>query len=435
LKDKGNKCLAEYVKDQTYCGDKHKDIKSKSYGFCVDDATTDLEACALMELIEEHEFKKFHVDVTAWLHFKGVVMARAQAESLYKASRETLAKVSNPKDRRVNKNQVNQWKHYVQRFKVIDESVDHELEIAIWREAIELAATKDASARNELDKLAAALVKHKAERDAKKKLYHQAVQRYTTASAKLKEAKKTVSLLLKEKKSIEVELEELHVLYKKASEQEEHYEESCDGYENKLKELILKRERKPVGAMKPGYEIHFWNSKVADKSITNHNNNNNWRKYEAFNFETTETEKMFVLPDMQLASNHQFRNALRPKIGQPNWDGQFFLMKVVGVFVAPEDDTYTFSTDSDDGSYLYFGQHALDHGRAVVNNGGAHGMRHAKGHMKMFKGMEQQFVLTFWQHIGGAGLKLNIRNSKGQIVNKPMHYESGQQRWYEVDKS
>merc|ERR1711988_845157 len=77
LKDKGNKCLAEYVKDQTYCGDKHKDIKSKSYGFCVDDATTDLEACALMELIEEHEFKKFHVDVTAWLHFKGVVMARA----------------------------------------------------------------------------------------------------------------------------------------------------------------------------------------------------------------------------------------------------------------------------------------------------------------------------------------------------------------------
>merc|ERR1711988_1149909 len=164
-------------------------IKSKSYGFCVDDATTDLEACALMDLIEEHEFKKFHVDVTAWLHFKGVVMARAQAESLYKASRETLAKVSNPKDRRVNKNQVNQWKHYVQRFKVIDESVDHELEIAIWREAIELAATKDASARNELDKLAAALVKHKSERDAKKKLYHQAVQRYTTASAKLKEAK------------------------------------------------------------------------------------------------------------------------------------------------------------------------------------------------------------------------------------------------------
>merc|ERR1712054_267745 len=103
----------------------------------------------------------------------------------------------------------------------------------------------------------------------------------------------------------------------------------------------------------------------------------------------------------QLSSNHQFRNALRPKIGQPNWDGQFFLMKVVGVFVAPEDDTYTFSTDSDDGSYLYFGQHALDHGRAVVNNGGAHGMRHAKG----------------------------------QIVNKPMHYDSGQQRWYEVDKS
>merc|ERR1711912_181458 len=365
LKDKGNKCLAEYVKDQTYCGDKHKNIKSKSYGFCVDDATTDLEACALMDLIEEHKFEKFHVDVTAWLTFKGVVMARAQAESLYKASRETLAKVSNPKDRRVNKNQVNQWKHYVQRFKVIDESVDHELEIAIWREA-------------------------------KRKLYHQAVQRYTTASAKLKEAKKTVSLLLKEKKSIEVELEELHVLYKKASEQEDHYEESCDGYENKLKELILKRERKPVGAMKPGYEIHFWNSKEADKSITNHNNNNNWRKYEAFNFETTETEKMFVLPDMQLASNHQFRNALRPKIGQPNWDGQFFLMKVVGVFVAPEDDTYTFSTDSDDGSYLYFGQHALDHGRAVVNNGGAHGMRHAKGHMKMFKGMEQQFVLTFW---------------------------------------
>jgi exonuclease VII small subunit len=156
-----------------------------------------------MELIEEHKFEKFHVDTTAWLTFKGVVMARAQAESLYKAARETLKKVENPKYHRPNRNKIDQWKHYVKTFKLIDDSVNHELEIAIWREAIELAATKDASARNELDKLAEELRKHKAEKEAKKKLYDAAVKRYNTASTKLKAAKEAVAKLLKAKKDLE----------------------------------------------------------------------------------------------------------------------------------------------------------------------------------------------------------------------------------------
>jgi len=196
----------------------------------------------------------------------------------------------------------------------------------------------------------------------------------------------------------------------------------------------LKRERKPVGKMHKGYEVHFWNSKNANLGISNANVRQNWNKYEAFDFEKTESEKMFVLKDLNFGHRGQMQNAMRGPIGNKHWDGQFFLLKVVGVFVAPEDDTYTWTTDSDDGSYLYFGQHALAHNKAAVNNGGAHGMRHAKGSLKMFKGMEQQFVLTFWQHIGGAGLKLNIRDSTGKVVNAPNHFESGQQRWYEHEE-
>merc|ERR1711988_1368192 len=124
--------------------------------------------------------------------FKGVVIRRAEAESLYKASRETLKKVSNPQDKSA------QWKHYVKTFKVLDESVNHELEIAIWREAIELDASKDASARNELDKLAVALAKHKKEKEAKKKLWDLAIARYNAASKKLRISKETVAKLLKQ---------------------------------------------------------------------------------------------------------------------------------------------------------------------------------------------------------------------------------------------
>jgi len=213
-----------------------------------------------MDLIEEHKFEKFHVDTTAWLTFKGVVMARAQAESLYKASRETLKKVKNPKFQRPNENKIEQWKHYVETFKLIDESVNHELDIAVWREAIELDASKDASARNELDKLAEALKKHKAEKAAKKKLYDAAVKRYNTASTKLKEAKAAVAKLLKAKKDLESKIEEQEELYKDAKKKQGASEQDLELYENELKKLILQRERKPVGAMKPGYEVYYWSA-------------------------------------------------------------------------------------------------------------------------------------------------------------------------------
>jgi len=108
-------------------------------------------------------------------------------------------------------------------------------------------------------------------------------------------------------------------------------------------------------------------------------------------------------------------------------------LKIVGVFVAPSDDTYTFETNSDDGSYVYLGQHAKGPAKALVKNGGHHGMRRKSATMKMTKGMEQQFVLTFWQHFGGVGLQFNIKDSKGRPQSKANHFESSQQRWYSRD--
>jgi len=427
LKDKGDHCLKEYIKDQTTCGSRHSDLKSKSYGFCVDDATADLEACALMDLIETHKFEKFHVDVTAWMTFKGVVIRRAEAESLYKASRETLKKVSNPKDKRPSQDKIAQWKHYVKTFKVLDESVNHELEIAIWREAIELDASKDASARNELDKLAVALAKHKKEKEAKKKLWDLAIARYNAASKKLRISKETVAKLLKQKKSIELKITELEETHSKSMKSLESSEIDLTQYENELERLIKSRERQPVGDLKKGWECFLWYS--FQHGVQKPNVPQQWAKYEAFDF-SKKPDKEFTLSELNFAHRSQMEGAIRNAMNDKSFRGEYFLMRVEGVFVAPADDTYTFQTNSDDGSYLYLGQLPLTHGKAIVQNGGHHGMRTKKGSLPMKKGQEQQFVITFWQHYGGLGLKFDILNGKNQKVAVPQHFESSQQKWW-----
>jgi len=242
-------------------------------------------------------------------------------------------------------------------------SVNHELDIAVWREAIELDASKDASARNELDKLAEALKKHKAEKAAKKKLYDAAVKRYNTASTKLKEAKAAVAKLLKAKKEIEGKVDELEELYRDAKKKQGSTEQDLELYENELEKLIKQRERQPVGAIKNGWECQLWYA--FKHGIQKPNNNQQWRKYEAFDFTST-PDKTFTMPHMNFGNRGQLERGLRQGLKDNSFKGEYFLMKMTGVFVAPEDDTYTFRSISDDGSYLYLGQQPLANNKAIV---------------------------------------------------------------------
>lgn len=231
------------------------------------------------------------------------------------------------------------------------------------------------------------------------------------------------------KTKVQKDIGEINDVIDETSKKQESSESDLGVKENELMDLIKQRERKPVGKIQKGYEVHFYNA-VDHKE----DNEQLWAKwYEAFDFESAESNKIFNIEHCDFPNKDDFGREIGKAIDFDGYLAERFLLKIVGVFTAPKDDTYTFKVNSDDGTYLYFGQHVEEHGKAAIQNGGAHGMVKKQASMTLKKGMEQQFVLTFWQNQGGAGLVFNINDSKGQAVDHPMHYESSMQRWFKTD--
>ncbi len=77
-----------------------------------------------------------------------------------------------------------------------------------------------------------------------------------------------------------------------------------------------------------------------------------------------------------------------------------FCVRWSGVIRCPREATYTFFTDSDDGSQLF-----ID-GKLVVDNGGLHGMREREGRVQLAAG-EHALRLDFIQDEGEAGCKMS----------------------------
>jgi hypothetical protein len=76
-----------------------------------------------------------------------------------------------------------------------------------------------------------------------------------------------------------------------------------------------------------------------------------------------------------------------------------FYVRWTGLLRVPADGTYTFATESDDGSRLF-----VD-GAQVVDNGGQHGMELKTGEIKLTAG-DHPLKLEFFENGGGAGCKL-----------------------------
>ncbi|MFT7486773.1 MAG: putative heme-binding domain-containing protein, partial [Candidatus Paceibacteria bacterium] len=84
----------------------------------------------------------------------------------------------------------------------------------------------------------------------------------------------------------------------------------------------------------------------------------------------------------------------------PALESDSFGLAFSGVLFAPRDGTYTFSTNSDDGSRLYIGE------RSVVENDGPHGMVSRSGEIFLSKG-PHPILVTFFESGGGQGLQVH----------------------------
>ncbi|HVR85480.1 MAG TPA: PA14 domain-containing protein, partial [Planctomycetota bacterium] len=77
-----------------------------------------------------------------------------------------------------------------------------------------------------------------------------------------------------------------------------------------------------------------------------------------------------------------------------------FALRFSGIFSAPKEGSYTFFTDSDDGSRLY-----VD-GKLVVNNDGLHGMEEKSAKVTLRTG-PHALVVTYFNTGGGEGLSVS----------------------------
>jgi len=203
-------------------------------------------------------------------------------------------------------------------------------------------------------------------------------------------------------------------------------EEELAMHESKLAELIASRERQPLGKMKKGLEVQYWD-------VTGKPKGRDLRKYyDEFDFENSENpaDKFFIAPFLKMPNVQLFKTFWGKKnlLGS-SFNPVEFLFKASGVFHAPRKDKYTFEVISDDGTFLYFGAHAQENEHAVIKNGGFHGMRKKTFTFPMEKDQEQLYVLTFWQHHHPAGVRFRMYDSKRrQIHGAFRHFDTSMQR-------
>merc|ERR1711912_44904 len=111
-------------------------------------------------------------------------------------------------------------------------------------------------------------------------------------------------------------------------------------------------------------------------------------------------------------SKRRFHNGRR-------YEGHETLIRVKGVFIAPQTGTLHFHTNTDDGSYLWLGDFRK-HG--MIDNGGMHGMRIRDSQMPAKKGEHLPFIFTFYEHHGHGAAYLTAK--MGRTFLAPFYYDN-----------
>ncbi|MCX6251020.1 MAG: alpha-L-fucosidase [Bacteroidetes bacterium] len=96
---------------------------------------------------------------------------------------------------------------------------------------------------------------------------------------------------------------------------------------------------------------------------------------------------------------------------------EYFAMEYTGYLLITDDDIYSFSDDSDDGSALYIDD------IPIVNNDGLHGMLEKEGEIALSEGFHPIRV-TYFNKAGDFGLKISIRSPqyKKQLIRNDWLY-------------
>ena len=93
---------------------------------------------------------------------------------------------------------------------------------------------------------------------------------------------------------------------------------------------------------------------------------------------------------------------------------QYTSIMLLGYFLAPTTDTYTFYTSTDDASYMWIGPDAITgftHTNAIVQNGGLHGVTEQSGTISMIANIYYPFRVMFGNLTGPGTMTVSWQSS------------------------
>lgn len=155
----GVTCVSEYTAATHVCMNQNPDDKNK-YKACLTDATMDLEACSLEDLIlDDNKFKKYDVDTTAYLNLKQVLETQREMEALLKAVTLTYHRYE---EKKAGSLKAEAFKKYETKFAAEKKSIDLEVKITKKRNQIDETGTLESQRSGLVEKYSKSLKEFKA---------------------------------------------------------------------------------------------------------------------------------------------------------------------------------------------------------------------------------------------------------------------------------
>jgi hypothetical protein len=103
-----------------------------------------------------------------------------------------------------------------------------------------------------------------------------------------------------------------------------------------------------------------------------------------------------------------------------NNGGHIFSVEWVGYFIPDQTGNWLFGTNSDDASYLWLGNTAINDystSNSLVNNGGLHGMNYRQNTMYLISGKPYPIRMQFGENWGYRDFILTIKRPDGSQIN------------------
>jgi hypothetical protein len=96
-----------------------------------------------------------------------------------------------------------------------------------------------------------------------------------------------------------------------------------------------------------------------------------------------------------------------------------YTIEWIGLFLATENGEYTFTTASDDGSYIWLGSDVsnITIDNAFVNNGGLHGTQFKSGSRTVNENAYYPIRILFGEQSGGNVMQIRITLPDESIIN------------------